>query len=96
MNKSELINQIGLETTLNKKDVTAVVESMIRIITRKLRADEAVRITGFGTFGVSRRPERMGINPSTKQKIKLAATRVPRFKAGKVFKHNMNSSSTIL
>lgn len=86
MNKSELINEISQETTLNKKDVISVVESMFRIIMRTLKKRLKVSITGFGCFTLSDRPKRKGINPATKQPIDLPATTVPRFKAGKQFK----------
>jgi DNA-binding protein HU-beta len=83
MNKSELINSLSEETTFSKKDVGRVLESLIRIIERTLRRGDKVSITGFGTYWVSKRPARKGINPSTKQRIDLPAVTVPRFKAGK-------------
>lgn len=86
MNKSELINEISQETTLNKKDVISVVDSMFRIIMRTLKKRSKVSITGFGCFTLSDRPKRKGINPATKQAIDLPATTVPRFKPGKQFK----------
>ncbi len=83
MNKSELINSLSEETTFSKKDVARVLDSLIRIIERTLRRGDKVSITGFGTYWVSKRPARKGINPSTKQRIDLPAVTVPRFKAGK-------------
>lgn len=83
MNKSELINSLSEETAFSKKDVTRVLDSVIRIIERTLKKGEKVSITGFGTYWVSRRPARKGINPSTKQRINLPAANVPRFKPGK-------------
>ncbi len=83
MNKSELINSLSEETTFSKKDVTRVVDSLTRIIERCLKKGEKVSITGFGSFWISRRPARKGINPSTKQRIDLPAVNVTRFKAGK-------------
>lgn len=83
MNKSELINSLSEETTFSKKDVSRVLESLTRIIERSLRKGEKVSITGFGSFWISRRPARKGINPSTKQRIDLPEVNVPRFKAGK-------------
>ena len=83
MNKSELINSLSEETTFSKKDVARVLDSLIRIIERTLRRGDKVSITGFGTYWVSKRPARKGINPSTKQRIDLPEVKVPRFKAGK-------------
>jgi DNA-binding protein HU-beta len=83
MNKSELINELSEETTYSKKDVTRVVDSLTRIIGRTLKKGEKVSITGFGSFWLSRRPARKGINPATKQRIDLPEVSVPRFKPGK-------------
>ncbi len=83
MNKSELINSLSEETAFSKKDVTRVLDSLTRIIERSLKKGEKVSLTGFGSFSVSCRPARKGINPATKERIDLPAVNVPRFKAGK-------------
>jgi len=83
VNKSELINSLSEETTFSKKDVSRVLDSLIRIIERTLKRGDKVAITGFGTYWVSRRPARKGINPSTKERIDLPEVNVPRFKPGK-------------
>jgi DNA-binding protein HU-beta len=83
MNKSQLIDALSEETAFSKKDVTRVVDSLIRVIGRTLKKGEKVAITGFGNFWISRRPARKGINPATKQRIDLPAVNVPRFKPGK-------------
>lgn len=83
MNKSELINALSEETTFSKKDIARVLDSFTRITERTLKRGEKVSITGFGTWWLSHRPARKGINPATKQRIDLAAVNVPRFKAGK-------------
>ena len=83
MNKSELINSLSEETTFSKKDVSRVLDSLTRIIERTLKRGEKVSITGFGSFWLSKRPARKGINPSTKERINLPEVNVPRFKAGK-------------
>ena len=95
MNKSELINSLSEETTFNKKDVSRVVDSLIRIIERSLKKGEKVSITGFGSFWISRRPARKGINPATKERIKLPAVTVPRFKAGKNLRETVRSVKTV-
>jgi DNA-binding protein HU-beta len=83
MNKSELINSLSEETLFSKKDITRVLDSFTRIIERTLKKGEKVSLTGFGSWWISRRPARKGINPATKQRIDLPAVNVPRFKAGK-------------
>ncbi len=83
MNKTELITCLSEETTFAKKDVTRVIESFTRIIERTLKKGEKVSLTGFGTFLISRRPARRGINPSTKERINIPAISVPKFKPGK-------------
>lgn len=83
MNKSELINSLSEETTFSKKDVSRVLDSLTRIIERALKKGEKVSITGFGSFWLSRRPARKGINPATKERINLPEVNVPKFKAGK-------------
>ncbi|QQR53330.1 HU family DNA-binding protein [bacterium] len=83
MNKSELINELSEETTFSKRDVLRVVDAFIGAIRRSLKKGEKVSITGFGSFSVTVRPPRIGINPATKKRIDLPASRVARFKAGK-------------
>lgn len=91
MKKSELIEAISEETAFNKKDITRVMASFARIVERTLKKGGKVSIANFGHFWTSRRPERVGINPITKEKIQLPAVNVPRFKAGKHFKENVKS-----
>jgi len=83
MNKSELINALSEETAFSKKDVSRVLDSFTRIVERTLKRGEKVAMTGFGSFWISKRPARNGINPATKERIKLPEVNVPRFKAGK-------------
>lgn len=83
MNKTELIGCLSEETAFSKKDVTRVVESLTRIIERTLKRGDKVSLTGFGTFSISRRPARKGINPATKERIDIPAINVPKFKPGK-------------
>ncbi len=92
LNRSELINSLSEETAFSKKDVTRVLDSLIRIIERTLRKGDKVSITGFGTYWVSRRPARKGINPATKERINLPEVNVPRFKPGKHLRELIRSS----
>ncbi|HLB93698.1 MAG TPA: HU family DNA-binding protein [Candidatus Babeliales bacterium] len=91
MNKTELINSLSEETAFSKKDVTRVIESLIRIVERTLKKGDKVALTGFGTFTLSRRPARKGINPATKARIDIPAVRVPKFKAGKQLREVVRS-----
>lgn len=86
VNKDALVHAIVDKTGLSKKDVEAMLESMVDEITRELSAGNKVTLTGFGTFKVSNRAAREGINPQTKQKITIPAMTVPKFTAGKTLK----------
>ena len=83
MNKSELINELSEATGFSKKDVAHVLDLFFKTVVRTLKKGERVAITGFGSFWLSFRPARMGINPATKQRIRLPEVSVPRFKPGK-------------
>jgi DNA-binding protein HU-beta len=91
MNKSELINSLSEETTFSKKDVSRVLDSLARIVQRTLKKGDKLQWAGFGTWWVSRRPARKGINPATKERINLPAINVPRFKPGKNLKEVVRS-----
>ncbi|MBT3455495.1 HU family DNA-binding protein [bacterium] len=91
MNKSELINSLSEETTFNKKDITRVIDRFVNIVQRELKKGKKVALSGFGTFSLSRRPERNGINPATKERISLPAVNVPKFKAGKNLRESVRS-----
>ena len=93
MNKTGLIHSLSEETTFSKKDVTRFLEALTRIVERTLKSGEKLQWSGFGTYYVSRRPERIGINPATKERIKLPPTLVAKFKPGKCLKESVRSSS---
>ncbi len=87
MNKANLVEAVmsaaGIEV---KKEATAAVEAVFDTIVKTLGRGEEVAITGFGTFRISKRAARMGINPKTGEKIHIAASTKPKFRAGKVLK----------
>jgi DNA-binding protein HU-beta len=91
MNRSELIEAISEETTFSKKDVTRVLASFTRVIERTLKKGDKISLAGFGTYWISKRPARLGINPTTKERIQLPAINVPRFKAGKHLKEEIKT-----
>lgn len=86
MTKAELVDAMAVAANLSKKDVETAFDAMIDTIVKALRSGDKVNITGFGVFSVSDRAAREGINPQTKEKIQIAATKVPKFKAGKTLK----------
>ncbi|NLE73845.1 MAG: HU family DNA-binding protein [Actinobacteria bacterium] len=86
MTKSEFIERFAARAGLSKKDAAAAVDAFIDVVKSALEEGEEVQFTGFGKFYVQTRNAREGINPQTKAKITIAATRVPRFSAGSALK----------
>ncbi|HAV11094.1 MAG TPA: HU family DNA-binding protein [Candidatus Moranbacteria bacterium] len=86
VNKDALVDGIAAKTDLSKKDIEAVIEAFEEKVTEEIRQGNKVTLTGFGTFRVSDRAAREGINPQTKEKIQIPAMRVPKFTAGKALK----------
>ena len=82
MNKSELINAMAAESGLSKVDSKQALEAFINAVGKAMKAGEKVSLVGFGTFSVSERAARTGINPSTKQTIEIPAKKVVKFKPG--------------
>ena len=91
MSKGDLITAIANRAGLTKKAAGDALEAFIDTVTGELTNGEQVTITGFGTFKVSHRAARTGVNPQNpSQKIKIAASKVPTFKAGKNLKDAVN------
>jgi len=86
VNKDALIDAIAAKSELSKKDIELVIDTMIEEITKSIKTGNKVTLTGFGTFRVSNRAAREGINPQTKAKIQIPAMTVPKFTAGKALK----------
>ena len=82
MNKSELVEKIAAAAGLSKADSKKALEATIAAIKDALVEGDKVALVGFGTFSVSERPAREGINPATKEKISIAAKKVAKFKPG--------------
>ena len=91
MNKTELVAAIAANAELSKKDAEKALKALIDVVTDELKKGEKVQLVGFGTFEVSERPAREGINPQTKSKITIAASKNPKFKAGKALKDVVNA-----
>jgi DNA-binding protein HU-beta len=90
MNKNELISAVAEATGVSKKDTDAVIKATFDAITKAIANGDKVQLIGFGTFETRERAERTGINPLTKEKITVAASKVPAFKAGKALKDAVN------
>ena len=90
MNKTGLIAAVAEKVDVSKKEATAVVEATIDVITEALKAGDKVQLVGFGCFEVRQRAAREGRNPQYPAKtIKIPASKVPVFKAGKVLKDSI-------
>ena len=89
MNKGELIDQIAEKANVTKKDADAILTAVLDVILDSVAAGEKVTLVGFGTFEARDRQAREGRNPSTGKPIKIPATRVPAFSAGKVFREKV-------
>ena len=90
MNKTELIAAMAESADLSKKDAEKALKAFVDVITEELKKGEKVQLVGFGTFEVSERAERTGRNPQTKETITIAASKAPKFKAGKALKNALN------
>ena len=82
MNKIELVNAVAEKSGLSKADAKKAVDGVLDAISGVLKSGYKVALVGFGTFSVSERGERTGINPATKQPITIAAKKVVKFKGG--------------
>jgi DNA-binding protein HU-beta len=86
MNKTELVAAVAEKADLSKKEAEAAVKAFIDSVAEELKKGEKVQLVGFGTFEVSERAARQGRNPQTGETIEIAASKTPRFKAGKALK----------
>ena len=85
MNKGDLVNEVA-KVVSTKKEAQAAVDCIVETITNVLKNQEGVQVTGFGTFKVAERKARKGRNPQTGEEIDIAASKVPKFVAGKALK----------
>ena len=91
MNKTELIAAVAEQAELSKKDAEKALKAFTDVIAAELVKGEKVQLVGFGTFKVSEREAREGRNPLTGEKITIAASKNPKFKAGKALKDMVNA-----
>lgn len=85
MNKAELIDQMAQEAGITKTQASGALDAFTDAVIATLKKGDRVTLVGFGTFSVSERAARNGRNPQTGEVIKIKASKVPKFKAGKEF-----------
>lgn len=90
MNKSELVAKIAKNSSASKAAVELILNETLKTVAETLKKGDDVRLVGFGTFAVAKRPAKEGRNPRTGAKIKIAACKQPKFKAGKALKDALN------
>ena len=90
MNKNDLVGVVSTKTGMSRNDSTRAVDGVFDAITTALQKGDEVRLVGFGTFTVARRAASEGRNPRTGEKIKIPASKQPKFKAGKGLKDAVN------
>ncbi|HET6885227.1 MAG: bacterial nucleoid protein Hbs [Rubrobacteraceae bacterium] len=89
MNKTELIEKIADEANGSKSEAQKFFEAFTNVVESELKRGNQVQITGFGKFYVQQRDARQGINPQTKQRINIPASKVPKFTAGNALKDSI-------
>ncbi len=90
MNRTELVAAIAEKTQLSKVDTEKAVKAFIEVVGDELGKGEKVQLAGFGTFEVTERAARQGINPRTKETITIEASKSPKFQAMKALKDKVN------
>jgi DNA-binding protein HU-beta len=86
MNKSQLVDAVAADSGLTKADAGRAVESVVATVTKSLKKGDDVAITGFGKFSVVKRAARQGVNPRTGERVKIKASKAPKFTAGATLK----------
>ncbi len=91
MKKAELIAAMAAKAGIKKTDAQKALDAFIEVVSDELAAGEKVQLTGFGTFEVAERAAREGRNPQSGETMMIAASKSPKFKAGKVLKDKVNA-----
>ena len=91
MNKTELVAAMADQAGLSKKDAEKALKAFTDVVAEELKKDGKVQLVGFGTFEVSSRAAREGRNPQSGAPMKIAASKAPKFKAGKALKDMLNA-----
>ncbi len=90
MTKTDLVDIVAGKEKMSKAAALAAVDALTEVIAGALKKGDKVTLVGFGSFDVAKRAARMGVNPRTRQKIKIKASKAPRFRAGKALKDAVN------
>ena len=90
MNKNELVAQMAEKAGLKKTEAEKALKAFTETVAEELKNGEKIQLVGFGTFEVAERPAREGRNPRTGETMKIAASKSPKFKAGKALKDSLN------
>lgn len=90
MNKTELVAAMADQAGLSKKDAEKALKAFTDVVEAELQKGGKVQLVGFGTFEVSERSAREGRNPQSGEPMKIAASKAPKFKAGKALKDSLN------
>ncbi|MCU7936207.1 MAG: HU family DNA-binding protein [Candidatus Thiodiazotropha sp. (ex Dulcina madagascariensis)] len=90
MNKAELIEAMAESADISKAAAGRALDGMVQAVTEAMQAGDTISLIGFGTFSVKERAAREGRNPQTGETIKIKASRIPSFKAGKALKDAIN------
>ena len=91
MNKTELTAAIAEQAGISKKDAEKALKAFTDVVADELKKGEKVQLVGFGTFEVVERKAREGRNPQTNEPMPIAASKAPKFKAGKALKDMLNA-----
>ena len=91
MNKTELVAAMAEQAGVSKKDAEKTLKAFTDVVAEELKKGGKVQLVGFGTFEVSERAARDGRNPQTGKVMKIAASKAPKFKAGKALKDMLNA-----
>ena len=90
MNKAALVAAMAEKAGVSKKDAEASLKAFTDVVAEELKKGEKIQLVGFGTFEVSERAARTGRNPQTGAEMTIAASKAPKFKAGKALKDSLN------
>ena len=90
MNKADLVAAMAEKAGVSKKDAEASLKAFTDVVAEELKKGEKIQLVGFGTFEVSERAARTGRNPHTGAEMTIAASKAPKFKAGKALKDSLN------
>lgn len=90
MNKTQLVDAVSADSGLSKADAQRAIDSFVGTVSKALKKGDEVALTGFGKFSVVKRAARQGVNPRTGEKVKIKATKAPKFSAGATLKQTVS------